>query len=956
MKRVMIRTCLAALGVASGAMAHPTGPDGGGHAHTHAAHEAVRMWTNSRTGETVRGAFLATREANGVALVSIERENGEVVSLPLADLPEADRDEARRRAAVAREVNLAPAAPVGTPGGADGRKDNAPLQAAPFNVFAPHVRTRWDDRWLYVESDGLPHKPGDAGAFDFSHVMMVGITAWQQQVPLPQNYRGSNAWQIPLRPELAEKPVSAKEQLFKGAIALAANSVPIFNPIKNDGRTDTHLAGELDEFGGHCGRADDYHYHVAPTHLQAAVGVGRPIAYALDGFPIYGLFDPKVKAGEQGACPLGSHEPLDWLNGHFAAPAAGAPPGDKGLYHYHASTAYPYLNGGMRGKVTVREDQIEPQPRATPVRDWLQPLRGARIVGFEATGKPGERGWTLRYTVGGQPGSVSYRIDGEGPATRYLFEFLSPDGQRRSATYSAQEGGRRGGGGAGGGGTGGGRRGEGGRPARTVPAEPAGAEPAGGGAPGSPRQPPAEQPKAASAGLAINSADVVDGRLSVECTCDGAGRMPGLSWSGVPEGTRALAVVMHHVPPSGEPHVYMVRANLPAEMRQLKSDDRQAGVWGRNTVNRRAEYAPPCSQGPGDKAYTLTVYALSAGVKTEGPSTREGPLTREGLLAAIKQTTLATASMDLKYARRAEPPAGQPEQRGRGGPGGHRGSQRRGEGGAEGKQTPRTEAKPEQRPGLLARMSAFKTEVPAVEYSLVLGSPTRKSALVSVQTAGEVVGRIEYGDGPMDAARRTPVQAMKAWEASVFRIDLAEGDGPVWYRWVWAAPADRALLEGSGMGDSAKVQRSEVHTFHRPRSPGRPFTFTIQADSHLDQAVEPKVYEQTLANMLAAKPDFLVDLGDTFMTDKRGVDFTSAKAQYDAQRYYFSRVAHSMPLFMVLGNHDGEKGTSGRKPEDIGPWSFRERTARFPAPVIDGKMYTGQTALRDGRGGNRYAF
>jgi hypothetical protein len=44
-----------------------------------------------------------------------------------------------------------------------------------------------------------------------------------------------NAWQIPLHPKMADKPVSAKEQLFRGAIAVAVNGVPIFNPIKNDG-------------------------------------------------------------------------------------------------------------------------------------------------------------------------------------------------------------------------------------------------------------------------------------------------------------------------------------------------------------------------------------------------------------------------------------------------------------------------------------------------------------------------------------------------------------------------------------------------------------------------------------------------------------------------------------------------------------------------------------------------
>ncbi len=67
------------------------------------------------------------------------------------------------------------------------------------------------------------------------HRMMVGITAWQQQVPIHQPYFGENAWRIPLVPVVAKNPLSAKTHFFRGAIALAANGVPIFNPIKNDG-------------------------------------------------------------------------------------------------------------------------------------------------------------------------------------------------------------------------------------------------------------------------------------------------------------------------------------------------------------------------------------------------------------------------------------------------------------------------------------------------------------------------------------------------------------------------------------------------------------------------------------------------------------------------------------------------------------------------------------------------
>lgn len=969
---------------ATGVAVHPPGADGLHDDHHHVASTdpaKVRAWTNTKTGEVVRGNFLAARSVDGTVSVSIERDaavGGGIVVFALANLAAADRAAAQRHIDEINSINqrlahgqrLAHIAPAPTD-----NKDNSPPQAAIFNAFSPFVATRWDERWIYIESDGLPHsplaaltpgiRPEDAKrTFIFSHPMMIGITAWQQQVPMPQSYRGGNAWQIPRTPQLADKPVSAKEQLFRGAIALAANGVPIFNPIKNDGRTDTFLAGELDEFGGHCGRADDYHYHVAPTHLQKYVGAGQPIALALDGFPIYGLFDPSATPNGPHAdkcCPLGSTEPLDWMNGHHAPPTPapdGAPAGGKGLYHYHASVTYPYVNGGMRGVVTIKEDQIDPQPRASSPRAALPPLRGATITGFGHTGRDDEQAWTLEYIIRGRPEQkyvVNYRLE-DG---RWIFDFVDPAGRTKTDVYDAtrperrpgagaggrrgEGGGRRGEGGGGGGDEGTGNdRGNGGRGSRNDSAPPPELPPpsdgngttdspralalspwvtpvinaprvsfhtfdspaartkvsyhlytpaaydrdpnrrfpvvywlhgSGGGLPGiralaarfdaaieagrappclvvfvnglpegmyvdskdgatpvesvivkdllphvdathrtvatregrvlegfsmggygaarlgfkfpalfgavsmmgagpmqeelvqppragrqraaevlakvfggdqayfraaSPRTlaqqnavligagvlvrqviggadetfannaafhehmtrlkiphewivlpgvghdaprvldalgtsnwafyrrafdrvgaapaqartPPAApaQPAAKTRDLMrLGSADVVNGRLSIECTCDStaAPRHPVLSWSEPPEGTKALAVVMHTVARDGATHVYMLVANIPATARALGAGEASVGTWGHNTVNRELAFAPPCSQGPGDKTYTITLYALSAEVATADRK----PLTRDALLAAIADTTVGTATLDVKYAR-----------------------------------------------------------------------------------------------------------------------------------------------------------------------------------------------------------------------------------------------------------------------------------------------------------------
>ena len=153
--------------------------------------------------------------------------------------------------------------------------------AAMTQAFAPYAKvgTRYDDNYFYVESDGIP-----------KHQMMVNITAWIAQVPLPQPYTGDNAWPIPLHPQYAANPISIETDLQRGAIAVAANGIPIFNPLYASGLVSKEI-GELDDFGDHSGRADDYHYHAAPPHLESTSGI-MPIAYGLDGFAVYGSTDP----------------------------------------------------------------------------------------------------------------------------------------------------------------------------------------------------------------------------------------------------------------------------------------------------------------------------------------------------------------------------------------------------------------------------------------------------------------------------------------------------------------------------------------------------------------------------------------------------------------------------------------------------------------------------------------
>ncbi|MDA7926629.1 hypothetical protein N9B21_01165 [Verrucomicrobiales bacterium] len=74
--------------------------------------------------------------------------------------------------------------------------------------------------------------------------MMKGITAWQQQVPIPHDFTGENRFKLPLNPTVIEG--DTQELTLMGPIALAANGIPIFHALTQSGK-DAYAGGELDE-------------------------------------------------------------------------------------------------------------------------------------------------------------------------------------------------------------------------------------------------------------------------------------------------------------------------------------------------------------------------------------------------------------------------------------------------------------------------------------------------------------------------------------------------------------------------------------------------------------------------------------------------------------------------------------------------------------------------------------
>lgn len=140
---------------------------------------------------------------------------------------------------------------------------------------------------------------------------------------------------------------------------------------------------------------------------------------------------------------------------------------------------------------------------------------------------------------------------------------------------------------------------------------------------------------------------------------------------------------------------------------------------------------------------------------------------------------------------------------------------------------------------------------------------------------------------------------------------------------------------------SLPLQAQERLDARKARQPSEPFCFAIQADSHLDYNTDTNLYRQTLKNIAATKPDFLMDLGDTFMTEKLP-SLKEAELQYKTQRALFDLAG--CPAVMVLGNHDGEGQKRGRggTQDNRAEWSLAQRKKYFPNPMPDA-FFTGNT-------------
>ena len=213
-------------------------------------------------------------------------------------------------------------------------------------------------------------------------------------------------------------------------------------------------------------------------------------------------------------------------------------------------------------------------------------------------------------------------------------------------------------------------------------------------------------------------------------------------------------------------------------------------------------------------------------------------------------------------------------------------------------------------------VETFRTDVPERPYDIVLGNPTDESVTASVLAYSPTEGYIEFGLQRGDYPSQSTHVRLEAGKPRELILDGLVANSRYFYRWRSRADPERGF------------DASDEFTFRTGRAQGESFVFTVQACSHLDGRTDPRLYETSLRNARAANPDFHIDLGDTFMTDKRRTDYRQSLPQYIAQRHYFGLIGNVAPVFLVSGNHDGE----GKRRGAMGAWARQQRRTFFATP------------------------
>lgn len=124
-------------------------------------------------------------------------------------------------------------------------------------------------------------------------------------------------------------------------------------------------------------------------------------------------------------------------------------------------------------------------------------------------------------------------------------------------------------------------------------------------------------------------------------TCDDQNISPPLSWSGVPQGSLSLALIIEDPDAPSGTFDHWVLFNLPPDLSSLSQDNRTVGTPGKNGFGR-VGYGGPCPPRGSNHRYYFKLFALDTDVvlksgasKAQLESAMRGHILAQGQLMAL---------------------------------------------------------------------------------------------------------------------------------------------------------------------------------------------------------------------------------------------------------------------------------------------------------------------------------
>jgi len=229
----------------------------------------------------------------------------------------------------------------------------------------------------------------------------------------------------------------------------------------------------------------------------------------------------------------------------------------------------------------------------------------------------------------------------------------------------------------------------------------------------------------------------------------------------------------------------------------------------------------------------------------------------------------------------------------------------------------------------------------------LLGVPTDKSVIFSAISDKPVSAYIAYGTSASNLALQTPITDFPANVPMEIMLDRMTGNTTYHYQLFYKLSNGTLFMTGTS------------GSFTTQRAPGQNFSFAVEADPHLDENSNYHTFRNTLLNEANLHPDFLIDLGDNFMTEKFPlVDEYYIEQRNLLYRSFWDNVCNSMPLYIVIGNHEGELGwLNSNQADDEFNLTTAIRKKYYPNPQPD-DFYTGNDSDEPfvGKRRNYYAW